>query len=74
MRMLGVAENRILGPADRILKRAADAAGVGDTFYRTQRRGLRAGRRARPAAGSIPTPTLAETARSALPASPAAAA
>ena len=36
LRMLGVAENRILGPADHILKRAADAAGVGHTFYRTQ--------------------------------------
>ncbi len=34
-RMLGVTENRILGPADRILNRAADAAGVGHTFYRT---------------------------------------
>jgi cholesterol oxidase len=35
-RMLGVAENRILGPADHILKRAGEAAGVSDTFYRTQ--------------------------------------
>jgi cholesterol oxidase len=35
-RMLGVTENRILGPADSILRRAAAAAGVGDTFYRTQ--------------------------------------
>ncbi len=35
-RMLGVAENRILGPADHILRRAAEAAGVGHTFYRTQ--------------------------------------
>ncbi|HLJ51285.1 MAG TPA: GMC family oxidoreductase [Bryobacteraceae bacterium] len=35
MRMLGVIENRILGPADLILKRAAEAAGVGQTFYRT---------------------------------------
>ncbi len=34
-RMLGVVENRILGPADHLLKRAADAAGVGPTFYRT---------------------------------------
>ena len=34
-RMLGVIENRILGPADLLLKRAAEAAGVGDTFYRT---------------------------------------
>ncbi|MBZ5609201.1 MAG: GMC family oxidoreductase [Acidobacteriia bacterium] len=36
LRMLGVVENRILGAADRILQRAADAAGVGHTFYRTQ--------------------------------------
>jgi cholesterol oxidase len=34
-RMLGVAENRIVGPADSILKRAGKAAGVGGTFYRT---------------------------------------
>lgn len=33
-RMLGVTENRIMGPADQILKRAADAVGVGHTFYR----------------------------------------
>jgi cholesterol oxidase len=36
LRMLGVIENRILGPADRILKETADSAGVGDTFYRTK--------------------------------------
>lgn len=34
--MLGVTRNRILGPADHILKRAADASGAGDTFYRTE--------------------------------------
>jgi cholesterol oxidase len=34
--MLGVTENRILGPADRILRQAADAIGRGDTYYRTQ--------------------------------------
>lgn len=34
-RMLGVTENRILGPADHLLKRAADAAGCGHTFYPT---------------------------------------
>ncbi len=34
-RMLGVTENKILGPGDRLLKRAAEAAGVGDSFYRT---------------------------------------
>lgn len=35
-RMLGVAENRVLGPADRLLKRAAAETGCGETFYRTQ--------------------------------------
>jgi cholesterol oxidase len=34
-RMLGITENKILGPADHLLKRAAEAAGVGNTFYRT---------------------------------------
>jgi cholesterol oxidase len=34
-RMLGVTENKILGPADRLLKQVADATGIGDTFYRT---------------------------------------
>jgi cholesterol oxidase len=34
-RMLGIIQNRILGPADYLLKRAAEAAGVGHTFYRT---------------------------------------
>jgi len=36
VRMLGVTENRILGPADHLLKHAADAAGVGHTYYRTR--------------------------------------
>jgi cholesterol oxidase len=34
-RMLGIIENRILGPADHLLKRVADATGIGGTFYRT---------------------------------------
>jgi cholesterol oxidase len=34
-RMLGVTENRILGPADHLLKKAADTAGFGHTFYCT---------------------------------------
>jgi cholesterol oxidase len=34
-RMLGVVTNRILGPADKLLKKVAEQAGVGDTFYRT---------------------------------------
>ncbi len=35
LHMLGVVENRILGPSDRLLKEVADAAGVGETYYRT---------------------------------------
>jgi cholesterol oxidase len=35
-RMLGITQNKILGPADLLLKRGAEALGVGDTFYRTQ--------------------------------------
>jgi len=34
--MLGVTENRILGPADLLLKKAAEAAGSGSTFYCTK--------------------------------------
>ncbi|HEY0192780.1 MAG TPA: GMC family oxidoreductase N-terminal domain-containing protein [Kofleriaceae bacterium] len=34
-RMLGVTENKILGDADHMLKRAAELQGVGDTFYKT---------------------------------------
>lgn len=35
-RMLGIVENKILGPADHLLKEVAHAAGVGDTYYRTR--------------------------------------
>lgn len=35
-RMLGVIENRILGPADHILRRAAEAIGCGGTFHPTR--------------------------------------
>lgn len=35
-KMLGVTENRILGPADLALKDVAEDWGCGDTFYRTQ--------------------------------------
>lgn len=34
-RMLGVTQNTILGPTDLLLKKVADDAGVGSTFYRT---------------------------------------
>ena len=33
--MLGVTVNKILGPADRLLKKVAESAGVSGTFYRT---------------------------------------
>ena len=35
-RMLGVTENRILGPADLLLKKAAEVSGSGHTFYCTK--------------------------------------
>jgi cholesterol oxidase len=35
-RMLGVTENRIVGPADHLLRRTAEMAGCADTYYRTQ--------------------------------------
>jgi cholesterol oxidase len=35
-RMLGVTENKILGPADLLLKQAAEVSGVGETFYCTK--------------------------------------
>jgi len=34
--MLGVTENKILGPADQLLRKAGQAAGSGQTFYRTR--------------------------------------
>ena len=34
-RILGITENTILGPADHLLKRAAEEVGAGATFYRT---------------------------------------
>ncbi len=34
-KILGVTENKILGPADQLLRRSAEEAGAGNTFYRT---------------------------------------
>jgi cholesterol oxidase len=34
-RMLGVVQNHVLGPADRLLQLAAGVTGIGHTFYRT---------------------------------------
>ena len=62
------------GPADHILKQAADAAGVGSTFYRTRvAYSEPAGRRSR-AERPIPTRISAAKGRSGPPASAAAAA
>ena len=33
--MLGVTENKILGPSDKMLRKVAESVGVGKTFYRT---------------------------------------
>lgn len=54
-RMLGVIENRILGPADYLLKSAAEAAGVGHTFYRT-RVGVFQGEEGEPGGKTCPDP------------------
>jgi cholesterol oxidase len=35
-RMLGVTQNKIVGPADELLRKTAEAVGVGHTFYRTR--------------------------------------
>lgn len=35
-RMLGITENRILGPADYLLKKTAEAVGCAQSFYRTR--------------------------------------
>lgn len=35
-RMLGATDNKILGPADLLLKQTAEVSGVGATFYRTK--------------------------------------
>ena len=45
-RMLGVTENRIFGPADKLLRQVAESSGIGNTFYPHQRRHL-SGRRGR---------------------------
>ncbi len=34
-RMLGIVQNKILGPADRLLQKAAESFGAGSTFYKT---------------------------------------
>ena len=35
-RMLGITDNKILGPADHLLKKTADAEGAGQSFYNTR--------------------------------------
>ncbi len=54
-RMLGVTENRILGPADQLLKQAAEAVGVGQSFYRTSV-SIFQGREGDPGGMTVPDP------------------
>ena len=54
-RMLGVTENRILGPGDLLLKRGAEAIGVGHTFYPT-RVGIFQAPKGEPAGQTYPDP------------------
>jgi cholesterol oxidase len=54
-RMLGVTENKILGPADLLLKQAAEVAGTGHTFYCTKV-GIFQGAEGQPANLSCPDP------------------
>ncbi|HEX7287223.1 MAG TPA: GMC oxidoreductase, partial [Candidatus Angelobacter sp.] len=54
-RMLGVMENKILGPADLLLKAAAEQAGAGSTFYRT-RVGVFQGDEGEPGGETFPDP------------------
>src|SRR5438045_1988846 len=54
-RMLGVTENKILGPADRLLQRAAEAAGVGQSFYRTSV-SIFQGQEGEPGGATVPDP------------------
>jgi len=54
-RMLGVVENKILGPADLLLKQAAESWGAGDTFYRTKVAILQAGP-GQPPGAAVPDP------------------
>jgi cholesterol oxidase len=54
-RMLGVAENNILGPADHLLEKAAVEFGAGSTFYRT-RVGIFQGPEGEPGGKTVPDP------------------
>ena len=54
-RMLGVVENRIVGPSDKLLRQAAEAEGVGATFYKTSV-GIFQGPQGMPAGTTVPDP------------------
>ncbi len=54
-RMLGVVQNNILGPADHLLRKAATAFGVGNTFYRTSV-GIFQGPEGEPGGTTVPDP------------------
>jgi cholesterol oxidase len=54
-RMLGVTENKIRGPADYLLEKAAEASGVAETFYHTHLAVLESGE-GEPAGKEVPDP------------------
>jgi len=56
-RMLGMTENRILGPADHLLQRTAAASGCGHTFYPT-RVGIFESTNGEPGGQTLPDPFL----------------
>jgi cholesterol oxidase len=56
-RMLGITENKILGPADYLLQRTADASGCGHTFYHT-RVGIFQPTNGEPGGQTLPDPFL----------------
>jgi len=56
-RMLGITENKILGPADYLLHRTADASGCGHTFYHT-RVGIFQPTNGEPGGQTLPDPFL----------------
>lgn len=55
LRMLGVIENRVMGPADLALKKAAEFFGVGHTYYRT-RVAVFQGKEGDPGGKTVPDP------------------
>lgn len=72
-RMLGIIENQILGPADHLLRKAAEASGCGHAFYRTHV-GIFQSAAGQPILKTYPDPFFGGEVRSEVRVTPAAAA